>query len=196
MASSSNPADFLRRMPPEVRLAAPYRLRSSQASTPCPESPRRRSQRPASRRLTAPNHDPRGSQTQRRGCVQDGPFSPGPRQGNNAEDLDIDEDDYGDGDSSDDAGSEIIVAVEMKENGPLGCAYFVAETGSLHLLEEVASGTVEILESLFIQIQPTTVVMSARSSEAFSEFVNKGAVGTDGTGNGESQTNPPGFSRH
>ena len=86
-------------------------------------------------------------------------------------------DDEGDGEGPDDELlGEVIMAVEMKEHGGIGCAYFSARNQRLYLLEEVALGSLEILESLLIQIQPTTVIISVRCPERLSDFLEKGAV--------------------
>ncbi|KAI1373621.1 muts domain V-domain-containing protein [Hypoxylon crocopeplum] len=84
--------------------------------------------------------------------------------------------------SSEDADAlrEIIMAIDMKDNGDLGCAYYVAIDEALFLLEDVAMSGLDLVETLLLHVNPTTVLISARVSEALANYLAKGAQGIDG----------------
>ncbi|KAI1322005.1 muts domain V-domain-containing protein [Xylariaceae sp. FL0255] len=69
-----------------------------------------------------------------------------------------------------DALNEIIMAIEMKDNGrqgsTIGCAYYVALEEKLYLLDEVRMAAIDLVETLLLHTQPTTILVSSRASEA------------------------------
>lgn len=84
----------------------------------------------------------------------------------------------------DDAVNEVIMAIDMREHGSrgssLGCAYFVALEQTLYLLEDVAMATVDLVETLLLHAQPTTVLISARAPEALAQFLERGSQDVNG----------------
>lgn len=42
---------------------------------------------------------------------------------------------------------EIVMAVEIKERGTVGCAYYVAQEEKLYCIEQIKFGNVEIVDS-------------------------------------------------
>ncbi|KAI1137035.1 muts domain V-domain-containing protein [Hypoxylon sp. FL0543] len=79
-----------------------------------------------------------------------------------------------------DALGEIIMGIDMKDNGNLGCAYYVAVDEALFLLEDVPMSGMDLVETLLLHVNPTTVLISARSSEALANYLAKKAQGVDG----------------
>ncbi|KAI0845599.1 muts domain V-domain-containing protein [Daldinia vernicosa] len=79
-----------------------------------------------------------------------------------------------------DALSEIILAIDMKENGNLGCAYYIAIDESLFLLEDVAMSGMDLVETLLFHVNPTTVLISARAPEKLADYLARRAQGVDG----------------
>ncbi|KAI1858378.1 uncharacterized protein JN550_012743 [Neoarthrinium moseri] len=79
-----------------------------------------------------------------------------------------------------DALNEVIMALDMKENGNLGCAYYIAADEALFLLEDVAAAGVEIVETLLVHAKPTTVLTPARTSQALLSLLAKGSDSEDG----------------
>jgi hypothetical protein len=69
--------------------------------------------------------------------------------------------------------NEIIVSIDMKENGSLGCAYFTTAEDRLYLLEDIALADVGTIEMLIIHIQPTTVLVPSRAPDVLMEFLEK-----------------------
>jgi DNA mismatch repair protein MSH5 len=75
--------------------------------------------------------------------------------------------------------NEIIMAVEMKERGPVGCAYYIAREEKLYLMEDIKYAGLEIIDTLKIHIQPTIVLISTRCEETLEEHLGKEARGID-----------------
>ncbi|KXJ88238.1 muts domain V-domain-containing protein [Microdochium bolleyi] len=78
-----------------------------------------------------------------------------------------------------DALNEVIMAVDMKNNGDLGCAYYVAAEEVLYLLEDVAMAGTDLVETLLLHAHPTTILLSARAPEVLVQSLERGSDGTD-----------------
>jgi DNA mismatch repair protein MSH5 len=52
-----------------------------------------------------------------------------------------------DDDADADALDEIVMAVDMRERGTVGCAYYLAREGKLYFMEDVKLGGVETVEN-------------------------------------------------
>lgn len=48
---------------------------------------------------------------------------------------------------ADDTLNEIIMAVDLKPRGTVGCAYYVARNETLYLMEDIEVGDVEVVDS-------------------------------------------------
>ncbi|TIA61527.1 hypothetical protein D6C77_03421 [Aureobasidium pullulans] len=70
-------------------------------------------------------------------------------------------DDFDD-DVSDEALDEIVMAVDMKPRGIVGCAYYVAAEEKLYFMEDVELGGPEVVEALKIFIDPTVILVSSK----------------------------------
>ncbi|KAJ2987793.1 hypothetical protein NUW58_g4315 [Xylaria curta] len=83
-----------------------------------------------------------------------------------------------------DAINEIIMAIDMRDRGPrgstLGCAYYVVLEEALYLLEDVAMAGVDLVETLLLHAQPTTVLISARAQESLAQFLARGSQDING----------------
>jgi DNA mismatch repair protein MSH5 len=78
-----------------------------------------------------------------------------------------------------DALNEIVMAVEMKERGSIGCAYYIAREEKLCLMEDIKMAGLEVLDTLKIHVQPTVVLISTRCEEKLEEHLGKEARGID-----------------
>lgn len=83
------------------------------------------------------------------------------------------------GREDDDSLNEIIMAVEMRERGTVGCAYYVAREEKLYLIEDIKMGNLDIIDTLKLHSQPTVVLISTRSDEKLETHLNKEARGID-----------------
>jgi DNA mismatch repair protein MSH5 len=75
--------------------------------------------------------------------------------------------------------NEIIMAVDLRDRGTIGCAYYVARNERLCLMEDIKMGGLDIIDTLKIHVQPTVVLISNRSDERLEEHLNKEARGID-----------------
>ncbi|GLI73811.1 hypothetical protein PoHVEF18_002040 [Penicillium ochrochloron] len=71
---------------------------------------------------------------------------------NEAEQYDCDDDDLG----------HVIAAIDMKDYGTVGCAYYSAEEEKLYLLGDSRSGGMEAIDALILQIKPTIILTPSR----------------------------------
>jgi len=65
------------------------------------------------------------------------------------------------------------MALEMKDNGALGCAYYSAADSGLYLLEDVPSASIDMVESLVIHVQPSSVFVPSRATAELVEYLEK-----------------------
>lgn len=66
---------------------------------------------------------------------------------------------------------ETIMAVDLKDNGSLGCAYYSVEEMSLRLLDDSGRSGLDDIERLVIHIQPTTILVSARACDGLADYL-------------------------
>ena len=78
-----------------------------------------------------------------------------------------------------DAMNEIIMAVDLRDRGTVGCAYYVAREEKLCLMEDIKVGGLDIIDTLKLHVQPTVVLISNRSDEKLEEHLNREARGID-----------------
>lgn len=78
-------------------------------------------------------------------------------------------------DSEPDVVNEIIMAIDMKENGTIGCAYYVALDEALFLLQDIPLAGIELVEMLILHVEPTTVLVSIRGPDNLIESLEAGA---------------------
>jgi hypothetical protein len=123
-------------------------------------------QRPQRRRLSLRPPSSRGAST-----------TPVQRHSDEDEDDDPENDCHADDDA--DALSEDIMAIDMKNNGNLGCAYYIAADEALFLLEDVAMAGVEIVETLLLHVKPTTILTPGRTSQVLMDVLERDAQGID-----------------
>lgn len=75
--------------------------------------------------------------------------------------------------------NEIIMAIDMKERGTIGCAYYVTREERLYLLEDIKTAGMEVIDTLKIHAQPTVVLISTRSDERLEMHLSREARGID-----------------
>ncbi|KAE8373016.1 DNA mismatch repair protein Msh5 [Aspergillus bertholletiae] len=63
---------------------------------------------------------------------------------------------------TDDDLDQIMVAIDTRESGIVGCSYYSAQDETLYLLGDMKSAGTEILDSLIIQTKPTVLLLSPR----------------------------------
>ena len=71
------------------------------------------------------------------------------------------------------------MAIDMKDNGTLGCAYYVAAEEAMFLLEDVAMAGMEIAETLLLHARPTTVLITPRTPQPLFDVLKQGSQRLD-----------------
>ncbi|KAJ5752620.1 DNA mismatch repair protein MutS core [Penicillium odoratum] len=66
------------------------------------------------------------------------------------------------GSSIDDDLDHVIVAIDIKDYGTVGCAYYSAEEEKMYLLGDSRSGGMETIDTLIAQIKPTVILTPPR----------------------------------
>lgn len=74
-----------------------------------------------------------------------------------------------------DALNEIIMAVDMRDQGTLGCAYYIAREEKLFLMEDIKLSGLEIVDTLKLHASPTVVLISTKSDDALEDHLMKEA---------------------
>ncbi|KAJ5987399.1 hypothetical protein N7451_011764 [Penicillium sp. IBT 35674x] len=69
--------------------------------------------------------------------------------------------DYSESSIDDDLG-HVIVAIDIKDYGTVGCAYYSAEHEKMYLLGDSRSGGMETIDTLIAQIKPTVILIPPR----------------------------------
>lgn len=82
--------------------------------------------------------------------------------------------------------NEIIMAIEMKDRGRLGCAYYVAREEKLYVMEDVQFASLDLVDTLKLHTQPTTLLINTRADEALENHLKREAK-PNGTTDDESK---------
>lgn len=75
--------------------------------------------------------------------------------------------------------NEVIMAVEMKERGSIGCAYYIAREEKLCLMEDIKMAGLDVIDTLKIHAQPTVVLINTRCDEKLEQHLGREARGID-----------------
>ncbi|KAH7330304.1 muts domain V-domain-containing protein [Rhexocercosporidium sp. MPI-PUGE-AT-0058] len=78
-----------------------------------------------------------------------------------------------------DAVNEIIMAIELKNRGTIGCAYYSAREEKLYLMADIKMADLDMIETLKLHVQPTVILISNRSDEKLEDHLSKDARGID-----------------
>jgi DNA mismatch repair protein MSH5 len=74
-----------------------------------------------------------------------------------------------------DSVNEVMMAIDVKIGGTVGCAYYVAREETLFLMQDISSGDLDIVDTLKLHIQPTTIIISTRADENLEQHLSKEA---------------------
>ncbi|KAH7403355.1 muts domain V-domain-containing protein [Cadophora sp. MPI-SDFR-AT-0126] len=78
-----------------------------------------------------------------------------------------------------DSVNEIIMAIDLKDGGTIGCAYYSAREEKLFMMADIKMAGLDIIDTLKLHAQPTVVLISTRSDEKLETHLNKDARGID-----------------
>ncbi|KAI1047650.1 hypothetical protein LB505_013086 [Fusarium chuoi] len=68
---------------------------------------------------------------------------------------------------------EVVMAIDLRENFTIGCAYFSTTDGILHVSEDIAAASRDIAEQFLVHIQPTSLLVSARATSSFRDQLER-----------------------
>lgn len=74
-----------------------------------------------------------------------------------------------------DAVNETIMAVDMRDRGTIGCAYYVAREQKMHLMEDIKLAGLDIIDTLKVHAQPTVIIINAKSDERLEDHLTPDA---------------------
>ncbi|KAG8626256.1 hypothetical protein KVT40_005201 [Elsinoe batatas] len=95
-----------------------------------------------------------------------------------------------DQDLDDDSLQEIVMAINVKERGSVGCAYYVARDEKLYCMEDVKQGGPEIVDALKSFVSPTSIIVPFNLDESVLDLIDIQRNNVDGDGN---HSEPPGL---
>lgn len=75
-----------------------------------------------------------------------------------------------------DALNEIIMAIEYKSQGSIGCAYYIAAEEKLYMMQDVKFGGLDIIEALKLRARPTDILISTRAEESLENSLRSTAT--------------------
>ncbi|PQE06508.1 dna mismatch repair msh5 protein [Rutstroemia sp. NJR-2017a WRK4] len=78
-----------------------------------------------------------------------------------------------------DSMNEVIMALNLKDRGSVGCAYYVAREEKLCLMADISMGGLDIVDMLKVHAEPTTILVSTRCDETLEDHLGKDAKGID-----------------
>lgn len=68
---------------------------------------------------------------------------------------------------------EVIMALDVCDDGTMGCAFFDSMDGSLQLAEDVHRSTVDVSEHFATLACPTLLLVSSRAPQEFLDHVQR-----------------------
>ena len=81
-----------------------------------------------------------------------------------------------------DALNEIVLAVDMRERGTLGCAYYVAREEKLFIMADIKLAGLDVVDTVKLHASPTVVLISTKSDEMLEDHLMREAkeIGSNG----------------
>ncbi|RGP63825.1 hypothetical protein FLONG3_9793 [Fusarium longipes] len=75
--------------------------------------------------------------------------------------------------SSEPVQHEVVMAMDIKDDFTIGCAYFSTTDGILQVSEDIPAASLDIAEQLLIHAQPNSLLVSARAPVSFWDHLEK-----------------------
>ncbi|GKT72299.1 MutS domain V containing protein [Colletotrichum tofieldiae] len=73
------------------------------------------------------------------------------------------------------------MAVDVKEKGGLGCAYYNSDEGKLFMLHDMSCAEpLQLIETIMVHVQPTTVLLPLKTPNAVLQFLEQQKSTVDG----------------
>ncbi|KAL3606590.1 hypothetical protein FPOAC2_01548 [Fusarium poae] len=75
--------------------------------------------------------------------------------------------------SSEPVQHEVVMAMDIKDDFTIGCAYFSTTDGILQVSEDISAASLDIAEQFLTHAQPNSLLMSARAPASFRDHLEK-----------------------
>ena len=75
--------------------------------------------------------------------------------------------------------NEVIMAIDMRDRGTLGCAYYIAREERLCMMEDIKLAGLDVIETLKLHAQPTAILIGTRADEKLEYHLSREARGID-----------------
>lgn len=72
--------------------------------------------------------------------------------------------------------TEVLMAIDSRDNNVMGCAFFDDSSEILHVSEDIPRSNLELLDHFTIFAQPTSVLVSSRAPRQVLEYVERCTV--------------------
>ena len=77
---------------------------------------------------------------------------------------------------------EVIMAIDIRDNSKMGCAFYSTETKILSISRDISMAKLDTAEQFMVHVQPTTVLASKKSGEDLLGFLEKHTTSGDQDG--------------
>ncbi|KAF2761501.1 hypothetical protein EJ05DRAFT_174055 [Pseudovirgaria hyperparasitica] len=67
---------------------------------------------------------------------------------------------------------EVVMSVDMRERGTVGCAYYIARDETLYVTEDILLGGLEAVDTLKLFVQPTVVLIPTSIDDSVIDLLN------------------------
>ncbi|KAM5507939.1 hypothetical protein McanMca71_001210 [Microsporum canis] len=70
---------------------------------------------------------------------------------------------------------KVIMAVDIKDRGTVGCSYYSAQEEKLYVMEDIVYGELDIVDILKLEIEPTVLLLSLRADQSLEDPTHAGS---------------------
>ncbi|EZF33889.1 hypothetical protein H101_02549 [Trichophyton interdigitale H6] len=79
-------------------------------------------------------------------------------------------------DDYDDELCKVVMAVDMKDRGTIGCSYYSAQEEKLYVMEDIVYGGHDVIDILKLEIEPTVLLLSLRADQGLEDLTHAGST--------------------
>ncbi|EFR01530.1 mismatch repair protein 5 [Nannizzia gypsea CBS 118893] len=69
---------------------------------------------------------------------------------------------------------KVVMAIDMKDRGMIGCSYYSALEEKLYVMEDIVHGEPDVIDILKLEIEPTVLLISLRADQVLEDPTNAG----------------------
>ncbi|KAK2827800.1 hypothetical protein FQN49_007330, partial [Arthroderma sp. PD_2] len=68
----------------------------------------------------------------------------------------------------------VVMAVDIKDRGTIGCSYYSAQEEKLYVMEDIVYGELDVIDILKLEVEPTVLLLSMRADQSLEDPTNSG----------------------